>query len=285
MHFLNVGKGNCTVISFPSDRLSIVDIDNSHIDDDNDVLTDPIDFLNKEYPDKEIFRFILTHPDLDHMSGLNELFRRTVYNFWDTQHDKKLDSKNDDFANYNLKDWDRYLKVQKSQEKPTYLKLYRDATADCCWVADNIKILSPSKKLVDLSQETEEGNSDKYNHLSYVLRIEYQGIAIILGGDASKAAWDDIYDHYRAKNDLGILKAHVFLAPHHGSPNSVNESVFKYIKPEYVVVSVLRGVKYDYSYYNTLASKQVCSTKNHGNITIEITDKGEGKIYPEKNGS
>lgn len=182
IHFLNVGKGNCTVVGFPSSRLSIIDIDNSHIDDDNDVLTDPIDFLNTEYPKKDIFRFILTHPDLDHMSGLDELFKRTVYNFWDTEHDKSLDSKNDDFGKYNPKDWGRYLKVQKSKEKPTMLKLCRDATADCCWVEDNIKILSPSKKLIALSKETEEGNSDKYNHISYVLRIEYKGIVIINKG-------------------------------------------------------------------------------------------------------
>ncbi len=65
----------------------------------------------------------------------------------------------------------------------------------------------------------------------------------------------------------------------------MNEEVFKKINPDFVVVSVLRGVKYDYSYYNSLAKKQVYSTKAHGNITIEIQDDGNGEIKPEKNGN
>ncbi len=285
MNFLNVGKGNCVIINFPNDKLTIIDIDNSHIDDKNDILTDPIDFLKKEYPNKSIFRFILTHPDMDHMSGLDELFKiRTVYNFWDTDHNKVIDTESDDFGKYNKEDWKRYLKIRQSETKPKAFKLLRDETADCCWTQDNIQILSPSKELIKLSKEAPEG-TDKFNHLSYVLRVEYKGIVIILGGDATKAAWDDIYNHYKTKNQLDLLKADVFFAPHHGSPNNVNEEVFKKINPDFVVVSVLRGVKYDYSYYNSLAKKQVYSTKAHGNITIEIQDDGNGEIKPEKNGN
>src|ERR1700730_15698462 len=32
-------------------------------------LTDPIEFLKQEYEGRRLFRFILTHPDLDHMRG------------------------------------------------------------------------------------------------------------------------------------------------------------------------------------------------------------------------
>ena len=85
IHFLNVGKGNCTVIKLPSERLMVVDIDNSRINDDDDVLQCPIDFLNRTYPNESIFRFILTHPDMDHMSGLYDLDKeRKIHNFWDT---------------------------------------------------------------------------------------------------------------------------------------------------------------------------------------------------------
>lgn len=285
IHFLNVGKGNCTVIQFPNNRLAIVDIDNSHIDDENDVLTDPIEFLKSEYPNKAIFRFILTHPDMDHMTGLNELFNlRKVYNFWDTDNNKEIDTESAGFGPYNKEDWEKYLEIRESQSEPKALKLLRNATADCCWTEDNIQILSPSKELVKLSREAAE-SSDKYNHISYVLRIEYKGIVIILGGDATKAAWDDIYEHYSSTNQLALLKADVLLASHHGSPNNVNKEVFKHIDPDYVVVSVLRGVNYDYSYYNTLANKQVYSTKAFGNITVDIPEVGQAQITPEKDGN
>lgn len=285
IHFLNVGKGNCTVIQFPNNRLSIVDIDNSHIDDKNDILTDPIDFLKKEYPNKAIFRFILTHPDMDHMTGLNELFKlRKVYNFWDTDNNKEIDTSSPNFGPYNKEDWEKYLDIRKSESNPKALKLLRNATADCCWSEDNIQILAPSKELVKLSREAAE-SSDKYNHISYVLRIEYRGIVIILGGDATKATWNDIYEHYDSTNQLNLLKADILLASHHGSSNNVNKEVFKHIAPDYVVVSVIRGVNYDYSYYNTLAKKQVYSTKAFGNITVNIPEVGQANITHEKNGN
>lgn len=282
--FLNVGKGNCTVIKFPSNRLALIDIDNSFIDDENDTLQDPIEFIDNQYPNKSIFRFILTHPDMDHMSGLDELFsKRTISNFWDTEHDKELDPDKDEFGIYDPDNWRRYLDIRDSEKKPTALKLLRNATAECCWVEDNIRILSPSRELIKLSRETSENNSDKYNHVSYVLRIEHEGIVVLLGGDATSAAWQDIYEHYKKRNELDLLKADVFLAPHHGSDNNVNEEVFKYIAPDYVVVSVHRGKNYDYSFYNNLAKEGVYSTKHHGNISV-IISKDEKSITLQRNG-
>ena len=82
--FLNVGKGNCVVAKFPSGRLTIIDIDNSKVEYDNP-LQESIEFLDENYPGESIFRFVLTHPDMDHMSGLDELYgSRTRANFWDT---------------------------------------------------------------------------------------------------------------------------------------------------------------------------------------------------------
>ncbi len=281
--FLNVGKGSCTVMSHPSGRLSIVDIDNSHIQDEDDVLTDPIKFINEKYYGKSIWRFILTHPDMDHMTGIDELFTtREIQHFWDTDNDKEIDTDSADFGPYNKEDWEMYQKIRQSTADPKTLRLLRDASSDCCWEQDHIRILSPSSDLIKLSKDTAEGNSDKYNHLSYVLRIQYNGIVTILGGDATISAWDDIYNYYKEQGQLNLLKAHVFLAPHHGSPNNVNKEVFKHIDPDYVVVSVLRGVDYDYSYYTTLAKKTMYSTKHNGNVKLSIPAQGQATILPEK---
>ena len=38
-------------------------------------LTDPIEFLKRTYPNETLWRFVLTHPDLDHMRGLKALLR------------------------------------------------------------------------------------------------------------------------------------------------------------------------------------------------------------------
>lgn len=113
VHFLNVGKGNCVVIKFPSGRLTVVDIDNSRIDDDNDTLQDPIEFLDSHYPNESIFRFILTHPDMDHMSGLHELHtKRKLVNFWDTEHEKKVSLNQLSLGGYSKHDWLAYEKLR-----------------------------------------------------------------------------------------------------------------------------------------------------------------------------
>lgn len=271
IHFLNVGKGNCTVIRFPSGRLSIVDIDNSRIDDESDVLQDPNKFLNDNYPGNGVFRFILSHPDMDHMSGLSELKRtRAISNFWDTNHDKVLDPDRDEFGIYDPNDWRAYLSMRASSTDPKRLILYRGTSNDY-WKEDGITILSPSSELERLSHACRETDSDKYNHISYVLRIQHQGIVVLLGGDATKDAWRDIYLHYKNINQLGLLKAHVFLAPHHGSENNINSDVFAQIAPEFVVVSVHRGMDYDHAFYNRLAQKSVYSTKHNGNIELHVS--------------
>ena len=52
-------------------------------------LTDPIEFVKRTYPNERLWRFILTHPDLDHMRGLKALYQNIGFNnFWDTDHTK-----------------------------------------------------------------------------------------------------------------------------------------------------------------------------------------------------
>ena len=46
--------------------------------------TNPIEYL-KEHQIKSIFRYIQTHPDMDHMDGLYNLVNTVpIQNFWDT---------------------------------------------------------------------------------------------------------------------------------------------------------------------------------------------------------
>jgi hypothetical protein len=53
-------------------------------------LTNPIEYLRTLRADKSIFRYIQSHPDLDHMRGLVALRGNgfSIGNFWDTTHDK-----------------------------------------------------------------------------------------------------------------------------------------------------------------------------------------------------
>lgn len=273
-HFLNVGKGNCTIIEFPSGRLTMIDIDNSRVNDDNP-LTDPIDYYIHKFGRKSLFRFILSHPDMDHMSGLNLLANEiSILNFWDTENNKIISDEDWDNSPYDRDDWKKYQEFRRSEEDPKCLFLYQNSESECCWTQDGITILSPTEKLVELANETGE-----YNHLSYVLMVTYSNLRVLIGGDATIEAWDEIFEKFGVDG----LRANIFLAPHHGSKNNINKDVFENINPDYVIVSVAEGVDYDYNYYNKLAKKSVLSTKYYGTITLEIRPNGKYQIFVERN--
>ncbi len=280
IHLLNVGKGNCTIIDFPSGRLSMIDIDNSRKRENDEILTDPMEYFQNKFGDRELFRFILTHPDMDHMSGLNALAdKASILNFWDTKHDKTLAEDDWKDSPYDRQDWERYLKFRDSTTDPKCLLLYRGATSDCCWIQDGLKVLSPSPHLVELANSVNENDPQKYHHLSYVLMLEYAGIKVLFGGDASTEAWEEILGEYGKDS----LKSNVFLAPHHGSKNNIHETAFQAIAPDYVVISVARGIDYDYDFYSGIAKERVLSTKHNGTIRLEIDESGQHTIFVDRN--
>jgi len=210
------------------------------------------------------------------MSGLKELNQKyPITNFWDTENDKKMDEWEN--TPYKKEDWDTYQSFKGSETSPKHLEYLRGTMQNCCFVEDGITILSPSQKMIKASKDAKESDADKYNHLSYVIMIEYSGLRILLSGDASKIAWDDILEECGED----ALKAHIFLAPHHGSEKNVNEEVFKYIQPDYVVVSVDEDTSYAYDYYKSIAT--VLSTKHNGTIRIKLKSDGKYTKYLEKN--
>jgi hypothetical protein len=69
-------------------------------------LTDPVAFIKKNYPNEQVWRFILTHPDLDHMRGIKALAEHIGINaFWDTDHTKPTPSFRGDA---DKDDWEFY---------------------------------------------------------------------------------------------------------------------------------------------------------------------------------
>lgn len=276
-HFLNVGKGDCSIIDFTSGRLTIIDIDDSRsisaaqkaymeVIEKKAKLTNPIDYITSNFKDKDIFRFILTHPDMDHMSGIKELYSKKPFlNFWDTENNKYIDPNSWKDSPYDKEDWNFYQRIRRSTGNPTVLNLYRKQTGNY-WTDDGIETLSPTPELV---KEANESNDEDYDHLSYVLRVHYAGKKVLLGGDATEEAWDDIIAHY----GQGHLKSDVLLAPNHGSPNHISKEILDEIKPDLTVVSVAEGVDYAYDLYSHYGT--VLSTKHYGNIWLTILDNGE----------
>lgn len=309
IHFLNVGHGDCTLIEFPSGRTSIIDINNSRIVDEetsseiaslntssyqlyeslgyrgNELLeksvfdfvppVDPIEYIEANLPVSSIFRFILTHPDMDHMTGLYNLKNsgKSISNFWDTNNIKTV-KESEVYAKYDFRDWETYQELKSSTETPKVLNVLKGEQRDF-FNEDCIKVLSPTQEIIDSANE-----SNNWNLLSYVLLIEYAGHKIILGGDADSVVWDNL-----AESDQELLEnVSILKAPHHGRNSGYSESAMSIMQPTWTICSVGKKPSQDaHNKYRKYTEKKVLSTRFRGNMVIEISSFGDLKVYCEDN--
>jgi beta-lactamase superfamily II metal-dependent hydrolase len=278
LYVLNVGAGSCTVVVPPSGRIAMVDVNDgsdqrSYEPAPSDApLTDPILWFENRFG-RKLFRFILSHPDADHMAGLRHVLSRwDVTNFWDIPHNR---TRNDeDFRNDEARaDWLFYLGVRHHYEIngiswPKRITPLRGDTG-AYWSDDAIEIFSPTSALVEKADQR-----NVYNDASYVLRFSHATTRVLLASDVEEPAWQDMID-------AGLdLRANVLVASHHGRRSGFSEEAIKLIRPEITIVSTAKldpkdDAINDYKRY----SKSVFSTRTEGDLQVRMWDDGDVDIY------
>ena len=269
-HFLNVGNGDCNIIEHNSGRVSVIDINflRSKLEEQGNYNQKenpehPIEYLqNLLNNNLSIFRFILTHPDLDHMRGITELFDIfTIQNFWDTENSKKIEKFQSDG---DEKDWNFYEELRNNEENPKVLHLYRNSRSECCWTQDGIKILSPTPEIVEEANEKED-----WNMLSYVLLVEEDDLKIVLAGDSTDDSWDDIIKYYKNKGQISLLEdVDVLVAPHHGRKSNTNDEFLKIMKPKLTLIGNAQSEYLNYSVYDRYSERKLTNNQA-GNVVIQ----------------
>lgn len=304
LHFLNVGHGDCTIIEHHSGRISMIDINNSKSLPETDrdalahdlgiskaeflqrgvaaagfswedyyrsLLVDPAEYYLENLPQSGIFRYIQTHPDMDHMSGLHRFFVQEgieLQNMWDTSHSKTFTESDFDSYRFDYADWQTYQLLRSgTQPDGQDLKVLRNLQGESrdYWDQDGIEVLAPNSDLAAYANETENWN----NH-SYVLKVSHAGRSVILPGDAEKPVWDAIEAHGAA----GVLECDVLKASHHGRESGYSESAVDAMAPSHVICSVGKKPSTDASNEYASHGAQVLSTRFHGTITVAIHDNG-----------
>jgi len=309
IHFLNVGHGDCIIVEFSdNDRTAIIDINrSSNYDSETEKelveenlnrvfdqafksifyaksvsnedlfkkagyavkIQDPIQYVHDNSIGK-LFRFISTHPHMDHLSGLHSLKSDIgFYNFWVIKNE--FTQTISDLSDSQKNDWKLYTSFRDCNEK-TYDGIYvvRPEEGDSLdfWKQDGISILAPNKELLKTSKE-----KDNPNIMSYVLLITYGQTKIILGGDAEEDTWSYLVDNYPDLiSDIQILKA-----SHHGRDSGYYQPAVKLMSPDYVVVSVGKKPKTDATSKYKQYSDNVFSTRWKGNIVFECFK--DGSVY------
>ena len=198
IHFLNVKQGDCSLIQHNLGHVSVIDVCNASqiaVEDVKEQLelanksSSGIlgNFNQKQHPvnpifyilqrgivkdSERIFRFMLTHPDMDHMDGI-KIFSRyfNPVNFWDTENIEEKDFETG--SPYDPDDWTFYrnLRDTKPTTDPKRLVIYAGGTGQFYNRGENdepggdgIRILAPTTELIANANKTGD-----YNDSSYVI--------------------------------------------------------------------------------------------------------------------
>lgn len=284
IYFLNVNEGDCTWIQHDSGRNTVIDICNGNapyriqavvekyqnFNEANYRMksspTNPIQFF-EEHGMKRIFRFILTHPDMDHMDGIEKLFRKfSPANFWDTDNNAQKDTDENWKGKYKKEDWEFYQKKHKEKRSNHLMLLagakgpfYNDGDDN-----DGLDILAPTKELVESANKTRQ-----YNILSYVLLLEEWGRKIVFSGDSEKQTWDKIL----ARESERLENVDILVAPHHGRKSGGNDEYLKVLNPKLSLLGNAKSQFLDYSSFNNRELRHYTNNEA-GNIILNINADG-----------
>lgn len=294
IHFLNVLEGDCNIIQHDSGRVTVIDVSNAYNANDTEAEKavkkvkdeqvkktnfvpdgkinynqkanpdNPIDYLNK-FKITDIFRFIITHPDMDHLDGIKDLFEEfTVSNTWDTDNNKELDLKT--FPNkFNSDDWKFYTELRDGKYTKTKRLTYNAGDSNSYFNEDNIKILSPPKKLVNQAN----GDGGDIHDLSYVVLFTVPkkggGVwKIVFSGDSHDNTWEYILKNYKSD----VTNVDVLFAPHHGRDSKRNYDFLKTLTPSLTLFGNASSEHLAYTCY-----PKIRITNNQaGSVVIDINE-------------
>lgn len=315
VHFLNVAPGDCTIIRHCSGRVTMIDICDGNIKETKtesgsykDLIapvqklganppgnfkmckspTNPIEYAKKIGIDN-IHRFILTHPDMDHMDGLQALFDEIgITNFWHTG----VERDRPEFGSgspYKEEDWDCYEKICANDESKGPIVLEKLAGAKFIYAnrtesdepgGDGLYILAPDKNLVKAASRGQDINDG-----SYVLLYRSKGGKILIPGDAHDSTWEYVIENHKSC----VKNCSVMIAPHHGRKSERSYDFLDTVKPKLTLFGCAPSKDLAYDAWNTRDLPKITSNQT-GNVMLEIVEGAidvyiENEIFAEKNGS
>ena len=237
VHHINVGQGESIYIELPDGSDVLIDAGKSNYG------STVVNYLKEQEKNIDIEYLIATHPDADHVGGMQEVFKElNIKNFiypTDAPHDTKT--------------WQNVLSL---------------ADSEGCTIKDStpgttFNIGGATMKFIQPSVDYRDNNDD-----SVVTYLEYKDVNFMFTGDIEAEAEKDMV----AQNL--VIDVDFMSVPHHGSKGSSTEAFLAKAKPEYAIVSVGADNSYGHpsadalNRYNAIGSK-VYRTDQLGDIVIK----------------
>ena len=283
LHFLNVKQGDCSVIKHNSDRVTVIDVCNAApVDDDAEAsmlrrarmeLGVSGNFQQKKYPvnpiayltDRHIqsvFRYVQTHPDMDHMDGIEAFFEAFApANFWDTDNEEEKEF--GPGAPYRESDWIFYKNLRDGNPRSGPRRLTLDPTSRGEFYnqpggGDGLYVLAPTAELVTQANETGD-----YNDASYVILYRSANRhRIVFGGDSHDNTWKYILEnHADDVEDIDLL-----IAPHHGRKSNRSYEFLDVLNPTLTFFGNARHEHLAYDAWSRRGLQKV--TNNQANCMV-----------------
>lgn len=263
---LSVGNGDMFYIKHGSDNFTIIDC---CMDDNNEV--EIVDELKRESKDKEITRFISTHPDDDHIRGLDYLDNQMgIVNFYCVKNEATKEDESTDF--------EKYCELRDSNENSFYI----EKSCGRKWMnqegdgrgSSGIRILWPipsNQYFKNALKEAKVGDSP--NNISPI--IEYslnEGATILWMGDLETDFMENI------KDVVDLPEVNIFFAPHHGrKTGTIPKKLLESMNPDIIIIGEADSNHLNYyDGYNTITQNRA------GGIILDCTTN-KVHIYVENN--
>lgn len=298
-HFLNVDLGDCMILEHATGHVSMYDICCGNLTELEQLANslaaersipsapgnfgmcrrpvNPLSYM-KQYVGSSLFRFILSHPDMDHLDGFDRLVQEcTPQNFWHSgvNRDKPAFGSGTPFKE---EDWDRYEKVRDGNE-PGVISLMKRAGARFKYAnknddetpgGDGLYILAPDNGLVEAADLTGD-----YNDASYVILYRSLGGRILIPGDAHDKTWEYVLKEYESD----ITNVDLLVAPHHGRRSGRDYAFLDTVNPKLTLFGCAPSDALAYDAWNRRGLTHI--TNNQAGCIVVECYSGVMDVYVE----
>lgn len=323
IHFLNVLDGDCTIIQHDkieestvkhaAGRVSVIDVSNASKDkklltparaklrEYPALPTGKIDFKQKKEPDnpitylrdyikiKDIFRFIITHPDMDHLDGIKDFFDSfNISCIWDTDNNKEIPNFRD--GAYDKKDWDFYLSIRdKVNAEKTRLTLHAGQYNDF-WQQDQLHILAPTPALQKIANDLGDHNDSSYVLLFTPPKKGGGTWKILFCGDSHDKTWEHILNTPSLKQK--VANVDILFAPHHGRDSKRDYKFLDTVNPRITVFGNASSNHLAYDSYKKTRAARITNNQtgymifdiNQDRIALYVKNKEFANNYRNNKG-
>ncbi|WP_240419354.1 ComEC/Rec2 family competence protein [Paenibacillus periandrae] len=238
--FLDVGQGASQLLISPSGKTMLIDAGN------NDKEQVMLDYL-KQYQITKLDIVIGTHPDADHIGGLDKVIDQTLV---DSIYMPKISSNTRTFESLLESISNKKLKVQTAKA---------GLTLD--WDKEvQVEMIAPAAVY------------DSANNMSAVVKITYGTTSLLLTGDAEAESEKDMI-----KSGVD-LSSTVLGVGHHGSKTSTSLTFLNKVKPQYAIIQSGKDNNYghpDKTILSRLKKAGVSVYRNDLQGTVSVISDGK----------